>query len=138
MLTNRKYRGYRWTVDTEDTGGQWIQRNSRYSGYRRRVERIQTGSGYRQTVDKVDAGGKWIQRIKAGSGYRETVDISNTNRRQPIRAKSKVPVAFCDVSIYKLWLPWLRTVLPDVDILPKYFPKYFMLTFDTIFDCHFT
>ena len=42
MLTNRKYRGYRWTVDTEDTGGQWIQGNSRYSGYRRRVERIQT------------------------------------------------------------------------------------------------
>ena len=28
---------------------------------------------------------------------------SNTNRRQPTRAKSKVPVAFCDVSIYKLW-----------------------------------
>ena len=39
--------------------------NSRYSGYRRIVERIQTGSGYRQTVEKVDAGAKWIQRIKA-------------------------------------------------------------------------
>ena len=37
-----------------------------------------------------------------------------------------------------LLLPWLRTVLPDVDILPKYFPKYLMLTFDTIFDSHFS
>ena len=41
-------------VDTEDTGGQWIQGNSRYSGYRRGVERIQTGSGYRQIVDQVE------------------------------------------------------------------------------------
>ena len=65
MLTSRKYRGYRRTVDTEDTGGQWIQGNSRYSGYWPRGERIQTGSGYRQTVEKVDAGGKWILRIKA-------------------------------------------------------------------------
>ena len=63
MLTNRKYRGYRRTVNTEDTGGQWIQGNSRYSGYRRRVERLQTGSGYRQTVDKVDAGGKFFLNL---------------------------------------------------------------------------
>ena len=36
------YRGYRWTVDTEDTGGQWIQR-------------IHADSGYREAVDIVDA-----------------------------------------------------------------------------------
>ena len=67
-------------MDTEDTGGQWIQGNNRYSGYRRIVERIQMGSGYRQTVDKVDAGGEWIQRIKADSRYRETVDIVDTDK----------------------------------------------------------
>ena len=50
---NSRYSEYRRRVDTEDTGGQWIQGNSRYSGYRRRVERIQTGSGYRQTVDVI-------------------------------------------------------------------------------------
>ena len=49
-------------MDTEDTGGQWIQGNSRYSGYKRRV-------------DTEDKGGQWIQRIQADSGYRETVDI---------------------------------------------------------------
>ena len=54
MLTNRKYRGYRQTVDTEDTGGQWIQGNSRYSGYW-------------ETVDIVDADGEW-------RGYRRAVD----------------------------------------------------------------
>ena len=67
-------------MDTEDKGGQSIQGNSRYSGYKRRVGRIQTGSGYRQTVDKVDAGGKWIQRIQTDSGYRgyrRTVDTGN-------------------------------------------------------------
>ena len=48
MLTYKKYRGYRRTLDTEDTDGQWIQGNSRYSGYRRRVEKIQLD-------------GQWIQ-----------------------------------------------------------------------------
>ena len=65
-------------MDTEDKGGQWIQGNSRYSGYRRRVERIQADSGYRGyrwTVDTEDTGGQWIQRIQADSGYRETVGI---------------------------------------------------------------
>ena len=51
MLTNRKYRGYRRTVD---------------------IQRIQADSGYRETVDIVDTDGEWIQRIQADSGYRET------------------------------------------------------------------
>ena len=66
-------------MDTEDTDGQWIQGISRYSGYRWRVERIQTGTGYTETVDIVDADGKWIQRIQADSGYRESVDIVDTD-----------------------------------------------------------
>ena len=41
-------------MDTEDTGGQWIQR-------------IQADSGYRETVDIVDTDGEW-------RGYRRAVD----------------------------------------------------------------
>ena len=65
------YRGYRQTVDTEDTDGQWIPRIQADSGYR----------GYRQTVDTEDTGKQWIQRIQTVSGYkgyRWTVDTEDT------------------------------------------------------------
>ena len=55
-------------MDTEDTGGQWLQR-------------IQADSGYRETVDIVDTNGELIQRIQGDSGYRgyrRTVNTEDT------------------------------------------------------------
>ena len=58
---NSRYSGCRRKVDAEDTGRQWIQR----------IPRIQTDSGYkgyRRTVDREDTDGQWIERIQTESG----------------------------------------------------------------------